>query len=96
MSQELENLVRALSSEVMEAKGDDDIPIYITAGDAKRILQAIITLEPKAVYDMRVIDGRTTGYCPNCDRTLYRTQRDLFRNQTNFCPGCGQKVIWEG
>ena len=95
MTKDMERFGKHLVSGIATAKGVDGDFVYITVGDAKRILRMIGEREPKLVRDRSTYTGRMTGYCPSCGRSLDRERRNLFKDKTNFCSGCGQAVKWE-
>ena len=95
MTKDMERLGKHLASGIATAKGVDGDFVYITVGDAKSILKLLGTLEPKTVNDMQQLrKNGLAGWCPNCKRALDQISFAIFREETNFCPSCGQAVKW--
>ena len=95
MTKDTKRLAKSLESGIATAKGVDGDFVYITVGDAKRILQMIEEKEPKKVYDMKINGHRAFGFCPNCS---CRLDSDIHignpEHMMNFCSFCGQAVKW--
>ena len=96
MNKDMEHLEKHLASGIATAKGVDGDFVYITVGDAKRIIQMINEREPKTVNDMQQLrKNGLSGWCPNCKRALDQISFAIFREETHFCPSCGQAVKWD-
>lgn len=96
MIKDADRLKKRLERGIATAKGVDGDFVYITIGDAKRILQMIEEREPKTVDDMQQLRKTgLSGWCPNCKRALDQIRFAIFREETHFCPTCGQAVKWE-
>ena len=95
MTKDMKRLVKSLESGIATAKGVDGDFVYITVGDAKRILQMIEEKEPKKVYDMKINGHRVSGFCPGCGCRLDGDIRiGNLNNVMNFCSLCGQSLKW--
>ena len=96
MTDKTEKLEQHLAAGIEVAKGVNSDFVYITVGDAKRVLRLIGAREPKIVQGLKLSGHRVTGYCPNCTRRIDRDERlGRFCEPTNFCPTCGQAIKWE-
>ena len=65
---------------------------------AKRVLQVLVNKNTKKEviqYNERSEDKKfiyTWHLCPNCN---YEFTQENYLNKVNFCPKCGQHLMWE-